>query len=246
MKGLFNIYDEAINVYTFVYCIFVSVLSAYAIMFGLHSEYFDILRTSTLYNMLFSTPKHLIEFVYHSKKLKTKLTGSESEIQTIIRRSTSAKNKALEYLVHHLAAITIFYHTPVLDHNLNFCMIKYTEFHLFEVSTIFITLTASPFLMRWLVGKNQTLELIYKLMFVASFVGIRVLWLLPKFTYDLYFHEFNGDIMWQFHLLILSVLFWGLHVVWTYKLVNKFSRDIWKYRIIQSIFSRFNGPKKDS
>jgi len=186
-----------------------------------------------------------MELMYYAKKLRTKPTGTENEIQTFVRKTKSARNKTLEYLVHHFAAITIFYHTPLLEHNLNFCMIKYTEFHLFELSTIFVTLLYSPLLTKLFIGNNKTLELIFKLIFVASFIGIRVMWLLPKFTYDLYFHNFDGDLMWQIHLLIISVLFWGLHITWTFELLRQFSRDIWKYNIIQSIFTKSNNLKKD-
>lgn len=243
IKQLFELYSEITNIYSFIYCIFVSVLSVYAIVTGTHDTHFNTLRLSTLYYMIFSMPRHLVEVIHYSIKMKSDFAGTNEEKNKFIRRMTSARNKGLEYLIHHIAAITIFYHTPSLQHNMKFCVVKYTEFHLFEVSSIFITLLSSPFLTKMFIGNNKTYELGYKLIFMMSFIGIRVLWLLPKFTLDLYYHRFGGDYVWKMHLLILAVFFWSLHIVWTYKLLSKFSRDICKNNSTLTTISGSSGKK---
>lgn len=231
------VHRELADLYTLFYCMFVSVLSAYGVYTGDYSTFFDTLHTSTLYYMTLTIPRYIIEYIDYSYDLSAKVIKNEQELADYKKKSSSKGSKAFEYIVHHAAVISMFSHFPGSEYGLEFSKRTYTKIHLFEFSTIFMTIVASPLLKSLFVGvkgkcdesTRQAKDTILKLMFFFTFIPIRMLWLLPGLTYELYYYEnYNDqqDMLWWFHMVIMCFGFWLIHLKWSTRLIQKFVENI--------------------
>ena len=230
-----DVYGELCNLYSFVYCIFVCVLSFYAISFNQYAQTFSIIMSSTFYYMSLTIFRYAIEYMLgkeYIEKAKSIANDLEKkdECAKLNKLGKVFKSRAIEYIFHHLLALSVFNFIPNDQQNIEFCMREYTKFHLFEVSTIPLTITASPILKRLFFVTDNNVRYWYFL-FAIIFFAIRIVWILPSSTMEFYNHYPSTEFFWFTSLCIVLLTFWALHVVWLYKLVRKTIKEINKMRI---------------
>ena len=226
LHAMFIAMKNLVDIYTLLYCIAVSALSIYSIVTGEHDKYFNTLQSMTLYYMSITLVRYLIEYcdyqVHFSERLIDCNDNINSELYKTIKRE---RGQSLLYIIHHIGVISLLSHTPS-EHNMKLCMEKYTEMHMFEISTVILIILTTPMLKKIFIKERPQCEVILKLLFMVLFIGIRICWLLPKMTYEFYIHDFGSDIIWRSHIRVMLCIFWGIHFYWGYKLINKFVLSI--------------------
>ena len=216
------------DVYTLLYCIGVSILSIYSVITDSHAEYFDILQSMTLDYMCITFVRYLIEYYDYKVHFTEQLIDcNDKTYEDAYRKIKREREQSLLYIIHHLGVISLFSHIPS-EANLKLCMEKYTEIHLFEISTIIMIIITNPILRKIFINERKQCDVLLKLLFMVLFLGIRVCWLLPKMTYEFYNNDFSSDIIWRNHIWAMLCVFWVIHINWGYKLLRKFVSSIHK------------------
>ena len=217
---------EIMNIYTLLYCVGVSILALHSEITGDYKKYFDVLRTTTLHHMCITLVGYIVEFCDHNIHLTERLIGDSDTGTDFYRKIKRVRAQSWIYIIHHIAVISLFLHMPS-ENNVDFCMEKYTQIHLFELSTIIMVIVTTPTLKMLFINGRMWCDVEMKLLFVVLFLGVRVFWLLPAITYDFLNHDFGKDYWWYIHTYAMITMFWIMHAYWGYGMVKKFVQSVY-------------------
>lgn len=210
-----KLYDEIVNITSFCYASTSSFLAIYSLNTKEFSYYTPILIKMSIYYTLFSTPLYLFQLAYNFYKLKI-YDKNTNEYKFYNKQ----KNNSIEFIIHHCVLIFLLFNKPKNKLNFDF----YLEFsclcHLFEVSTIILSLLHSNILKHFLLNNNKKYIDLLKIVFILLFFIIRLSYLLPKILSILIKTNFHDDHLFKYILYISYIFLSILHFIWTKKIIN--------------------------
>jgi hypothetical protein len=221
---IFIIIKEIMNICTVLYCICVSLLTVYSIITESHKEYFDILRSITLYSLCITLFRYIFEFYDYVTHFTEKLIDCESSVNiNFYRKIKRERNQSLIHIIQNITAILFFLHSPPED-SIEFCMIKYTQIHMLEISTIIISIIVHNTIF---INDMRQYYVLLKFISIVLCLSIQICWILPSIIYDIFKHDIGKD-LWHTNASALLFVFWLIHIKLGYILVKKLETSIYK------------------
>ena len=208
-----KLYDEVVNLTSFFYALITSAISLYTLHIKNFAYFTPILLSISICYTYFSTPLYLFKFFYYF--YKSFLIDKKSDDYIIY---TKEKYNSIEYLFHHIMLIFLLLNVPKNELNKKFYL-EFTCFcHLFEISTIPLSLLHSNILKNLILKNNKNLIEFFKLIFLLLFFGVRIFYLLPKIFMLLLKNNFYDDYSYKYTLQISFFFLSCLHLFWIKKL----------------------------